>query len=212
MRAPINGKGLVRVFVGGKEVPINHPVYGYEIVPDENRLLTDDQFYKIRFKRPIRMYRPMVEVCYVTLQTYCLKCGGMGALNDFKKANTGSLVHVVNGEKLAQRVQKIVLTSRCPFYPQFTCRIKDYIARKNVATTEIDVSSELVNALHTLKTIQSAQRGVQVVTPHELLKDVTSVVTKMPDPISLVINASVSSYGGSIVPVNLSLTSSRNLV
>jgi hypothetical protein len=216
MRAPINGQALVRVRVAGNVVPPDHPVYGYDIVSDINRIQTSDVFYKIVFKKPVRWYIPLIEVSYITLKLYCLKCSGSGQLNDFKKANSGSLMHTTGNEKLVQRVLKFVLTSRCAFYPQFTCRIKDYIGRKlGVSITEADISNQIVAALSNLKNIQSSQRTIQNLTPQEMLKDITSVKTAFDpaDPTVVNIAAWVSSYGSSnSLPISFTLTSTRDLV
>lgn len=213
MRAPINGQAHVKVYISGKLVDPNDPVYGYDIVEDSNRLLTQDRFYKIVFKRPVRFYIPLIEVNYITLKTYCLKCRGQGQLNDLKKTNTG-VQHVTGTDKLVQRVLKMVLTSRCPYYPQFTCKIKDYIGKKfGVQITETDVANQIMQALLNLKQIQAAQKTVQSLDPKEMLKDVTNISTSMPDPTSVNVIAQVSSYGNQqSVPVSFSITTTRQLV
>lgn len=214
MRAPINGQAAVRIWISGALVSPNHPIFGYSIVPDTNRVETTDQFWKIMFNKQVRGYTPLIEVSYVTTQGFCLKCSGSGLAADLKKANSGSFLHVVGTEKLAQRVLKYTLTSRCPFYPSLTCRVKDMVGRKlGVGITDTDVSTEVVNSLTKLKTVQSAQRNVQNLDPSEMLRDVANVVTSNPDPTSLAVSASIIAYGiDSVIPVSFSLTSTRGLV
>jgi hypothetical protein len=216
MRAPINGQALVKLYIRGVLVRPDDPTYGYNIVLDDNRILTSDVFYKIVFKKAVRWFIPLVEVSYVTLKVYCLKCSGSGSLYDLKQGNSGSFTHVTGNDKLVQRVLKFTLTSRCPFYPQFTCKIRDYVGRKfGIGITEADVSNQIIASLGFLKGIQSAQRTIQSLTPQELLKDITSVraLIDPDDPTRLQVAASVSSYGSSYaVPVSFTLTSTRDLV
>jgi len=214
MRAPINGQSLVQLFIGGKLVSPNHAVYGYTISPDLNYIQTSDKFYKIVFKKPVRFVTPLIEVSYITFKNFCLKCGTAGQLNDIKKASNGSVIHVVNTDKMIQRVLKIVLSSRCPFYPQYTCKIKDYIGKKfGITITDADISNQVMNALQSLKQIQSAQRTVQSLTPEEMLKDISNLQTVVIDPNSVAVSADLSSYGTpNAIPVSFSLTTSSQLV
>lgn len=214
MRAPINGASQVQLYVGGQLVPPTHPIYGYNIVTDINRVQTSDRFYKIVFKKPVRVVTPLIEVSYITIKNFCLKCGTAGQLNDIKKASNGSVIHVVNTDKMIQRVLKIVLSSRCPFYPQYTCKIKDYIGKKfGITITDADISNQVMNALQSLKQIQSAQRTVQSLTPEEMLKDISNLQTVVIDPNSVAVSADLSSYGTpNAIPVSFSLTTSSQLV
>lgn len=214
MRAPINGAAQVLLYIGGQLVSPTHPVYGYSIIPDINRVQTSDKFYKILFNRPVRFYVPLIEVSYITLKNYCLKCGTTGQLNDVKKVSNGSVLHVVNTDKMIQRVLKMVLSSQCPFYPQYTCAIKNYIGKKyGVTVTEADISNQVVAALQNLKLIQASQRTVQNVTPEEMLKDILNLQTASIDPNSVAVSANLTNYGtNNAVPVGFSLTSSTQLV
>lgn len=214
MRAPINGISQVRVYVGGRLVQSNDPVYGYVIVVDINRIQTSDQFYKIMFKRPIRWYVPLIEVSYITGKNFCLKCGTAGQLNDIKPASNGSVIHAVGTDKMVQRVLKMVLTSQCGFYPQFTCPIKSYVGKKwGVTITDADVSNQIMTALQNLKSIQSAQRTVQSLDPQEMLKDIQNLQTTTIDPNSIAISADITSYGTpNATSVSFSLTTSSQLV
>jgi hypothetical protein len=214
MRAPINGASQVRLYIGGQLVSVNHPVYGYVVVTDINRIQTSDRFYKIMFKNPVRIFIPLIEVSYITTLNFCLKCGTAGQLNDIKKASNGSVLHIVGTDKMVQRVLKMVLTSRCPFYPQFVCLIKDYIGKKyGVTITDSDISNQVMAALQNLKQIQSAQRTVQALDPQEMLKDVLNLQTEVIDPNSVAVSADLTSYGTpNATPVSFSLTTSSQLV
>ena len=211
MRAPINGQALVLLYISGQKVSPNHPVFGYNIVRDENREeLPGTVFYKVQFKQATRLITPLIEVTYLTQKGFCLKCRGTGLVNDLKEANSGSVLHVVGSRKLVQRVLKFILTSRCSFYPNFTCPIKDYIGKKfGISITENDISNSVINSLQSLKKVQSAQRTVQALDPLEMLKDVTSVsaVLDPSDPTTVRVAATVSSYGTNATqPIAFKLT------
>ena len=127
MRAPINGQSLVKVYIGGTLIAPNDPTFGFVFVLDEDRIQelkkigTVDKFYKIVFNKQVRFVIPLLEVSYITLKPYCLKCSGSGQLNDLKKASSGGLIRTINTDKLVQRSLKYILSSRCPFYPALTC-------------------------------------------------------------------------------------------
>ena len=212
MRAPINGQALVKVYISGKLVQPNDRTYGYSFQPDTNELSTPDRFQKIVFNKSVRFFIPLIEVSYITSKPYCLKCSGLGTLNDLKKASSGSLIRVIDTDKLVQRSLKYILTSRCPFYPQLTCPIKDFIGRKIVElTTEADISSAVMNALQQFKTVQGAQRTVQTLTPLETLKDITSVsaVQNQTDPTAISVAATVSSYAGTTSPLGFTIRTTK---
>jgi hypothetical protein len=214
MRAPINGASQVQVYIGGQLVQADDPTYGYTVTPDINRVTTSDQFYKIMFRKPVRWYVPLIEVSYTTIKNFCLKCGTAGQLNDIKPASNGSVIHIVGTDKMVQRVLKMVLTSQCQFYPQFTCPIKTYVGKKwGVTITDADVSNQILTALQNLKSIQSAQRTVQSLDPQEMLKDIQNLQTNTIDPNSIAVSADITSYGTpNATPVSFSLTTSSQLV
>jgi hypothetical protein len=214
MRAPINGVSQVKVYVRGQLVSPTHPVYGYKVVPDLNFIQTSDKFYKVVFNKPIRTYLPLIEVSYITIKNYCLKCGTVGQLNNLKPSSKGSVLHVVGTNKLVQKVLKMVLTSRCSFYPQFTCKLKEYVGKKfGVTITDADISNQVMGSLQSLKQIQAAQRTVQALDPQEMLKDLTNLQVTDIDPNSVAVSGVLSSYGTpNGVPVSFSLTTASQLV
>lgn len=209
MRAPINGQALVQIFIGGKLVSINDPIYGYQLIRDTSRIADPGVlFYKILFNQEVRLIIPLIEVSYTTLKPYCMKCNGIGKLNDFEPASGGSFVKLNGNLKLAQKCLKFILTSRCAFYPSFTCRIKDFIGMKyGLTVTDSDIASEITNALNTVKQIQLAQRSVQALDLPEILLDIVSVtaVLDVNDPTLVNVSATVSSYAGQTTPLNFSL-------
>lgn len=209
MRAPINGAQSVQIWIAGEEVDASDPTYGWQIVKDTNRISapTTDTFYKIVFNKPVRLVIPLIEVSYFTRQPYCLKCSGTGFLNDFKVSNRGFLQCTQN-TKLAQKALKWILTSTCPFYPNFVCQLKAYIGRKlGIQITETDIQTQVLNALTQMQRVQRAQSTVQSLDPGEILKDIVNVqaVIDPNDPTAVVVTATVSSYSGQTAPLGFTL-------
>lgn len=213
MRAPINSQSTLLLYIGGVLVNPSDPVYGYRFVMDPNRVESSDTFYKIVFNKQVRLIIPLIEVSYFTNVNFCLKCNGFGQLNDLKKASNGSLLHIFGTKKLVQKSLKFVLTSTCPFYPQYTCPIKTYIAKKfGITITDSDIANAVAKALQQVKTIQTSQATVQTVDPLERLKDITNVVAVLDstDPTKVNVNAQVSSYGTNTTqPLGFTLTTTK---
>ena len=197
MRGPIASKASTRLFFSGKEVPKDHPVFGWDILVDELSVKSD-QKSKIVFKKPVRLTNVLIEIQYITIAAYCLKCNGYSKVNDYQIDQAGSFLHISEYNKLVQRIYKFLLTSTCVFYPTFTCRLKDFVGRKfGGSLTEEDISFECMNALDNLKQIQLSQRNVQTLTPQEVLRDIESITTKRDqyDPTIVQTQMTVSSYG-----------------
>jgi hypothetical protein len=210
MRAPINGSDTVRIWISGEEIQKTDPIYGWQVVRDPDRVetATSDIFYKIVFNRPVRLVIPLIEVSYITRQSFCLKCAATGKVTDFKPAASGSFLHVIQTNKLAQRGLKWILTSRCPFYPSFTSRLRDYIGRKlGIQITETDVQTDVINALSNMQKVQQAQQTVQTLDAAEMLKDIVGVnaVLDDTDPTTLQVSARISSFAGTSTPLGFTL-------
>jgi len=209
VRAPINGTTLVKVYVGGSLINANDPVFGYQIIKDTNRLEDPGvNFYKIVFDKEVRLVVSLIEVSYSTLQPFCIKCNGLGILNDFEPTSGGIIAKINGNLKLVQKCLKFILTSRCAFYPSFTSRIKDFIGRKfGFTVTDSDIASEITKALGLVKQIQLAQRTIQSLDLPEILRDIVSVraVQDPTDPTIVNVSVTVSSFNGQTMPLNFSL-------
>jgi hypothetical protein len=128
-------------------------------------------------------------------------------LNDFKPTSTGFL-HVVQNVKLAQKALKWILTSNCPFYPNFTCALKSYIGQKlGIQLTDTDIQAVVLNALTQMQSVQRAQSTVQSLDPAEILKDIISVNATIDpdDPTTVIVSALCSSYTGATTPLGFTL-------
>jgi hypothetical protein len=207
-RAPINGAASVRMWISGEEVQQDDPTYGWSLQLDPNRLdsvtNTPGSFYKIVFNNPVRLLLPLIEVSYITLRAYCLKCSATGTVNDFKAANSGSFVRVTLTPKLVQKCLKWIFTSQCAFYPTFTCVLKSYVGQKlGIQIQDTDIQTSVISALSTMQQVQGAQGTVQNLDPAEILKDIVNVTTQLDplDPTTLQAVISVSNYAGITAPV-----------
>jgi hypothetical protein len=214
MRAPIANASLVALYIHGTPVPQNHPVYGWEVVEDGvSELDPTLRLRMIRFKRPVRVNGLLIEVDYNTIPSHCLKCMGAGKKNDLIPSQTRSFVRMSEHSKLLQKVLKHILTSSCAFYPTYTCQLKEYVGRKfGVSLVEEDLSYEVSQALDNLKRIQGLQRGIQDLSPQEMLKAIEKikVVRSEEDPSRVKVSVQVSSYGKERPsPLSFTLRSNR---
>lgn len=210
MRAPINGFSTVQMWISEEEVQQNDPTYGWQITKDANRVdtLTGDTFYKILFNKPVRIVLPLIEVSYTTLQSYCLKCSGLGSLNDLKPSVSGTFQEITQTSKLVQKSLKWILSSTCAFYPTFVCVIKSYIGRKlGIQITETDIQTSVLNALTQMQQVQNAQGTVQSLDPAEILKDIVNISVSIDpnDPTSVQVSPTVSSFLGTVAPLGFTL-------
>jgi hypothetical protein len=211
MRAPINGQAMVQMWISGEEVQQDDPTYGWILVADPDRLdavNATNRFYKILFVKPVRFVVPLIEVSYLTLQGYCLKCSAIGFLNDFKNAASGSFLHVTQQTKLAQKGLKWVLTSQCPFYPTFTCPLKSYVGKKlGIQLTDTDIQNAVQTALNTMQQVQQAQNTVQTLDPLEMIKDIQYVTAQVAadDPTTIQVAAMITTFNGTSVPLSFQM-------
>ncbi len=212
MRAPINGSSAVKIWIAGEQIKVTDPVYGWQVVLDPDRVESvngvNTSFSKIVFNNPVRLLLPLIEVSYITVQDFCLKCSATGYLNDFKESVSGTFTQVTQATKLAQKALKWVLTARDPFYPTFVCAIKTYIGRKlGIQITDTDIQTAVINALTNMQQVQQAQSTVQSLDPQEILKDIVNVtaIVDPNDPTVVRVSAVISNYSGQTAPLGFTL-------
>lgn len=209
MRAPINGAAMVRLYFKSVLVKPTDPQFGYSIVTDPQRVEADYPFQKIVFNRPIREVNPLIEVSYITLQPFCLKCGGTGRAVDWGISPAGNLIRVMKAHKLAQQSLKYVLTSRNPFNPNLTTPIRSLLGKKfGLTVTDQDIAAAVTKALSTYQSIQKAQSTVQQMDPNEMIQDIQAIsaVQNPTDPTVVNVSISLLAYGSTeAIPLNLAL-------
>ena len=196
MRGILSAPSTVQVRMGGVVIPSTHATFGWSVKEDTDSYY--EKRYKVVFNQPVRVTGLLIELTYCATQASCLKCNGYGKLTDFTESNRGVFMHVTEHNKLIQRVNKFLLTSRCDFYPSLTSALKTFVGRKyGLSLTEDDITQEVVNTLEKLRNIQLSQRSIQTLSPQEILRSVDSVTTVRDtnDPTILTSKASISSYG-----------------
>jgi hypothetical protein len=200
MRAPINGASLVTLYVRGKKVAATDPTWGFQVVPDPARIQGSYPFSMIQLKKPVRDTTSILEVNYVTLQGFCMKCAAKGVLADWEIGHNRSLMRTTNLFKLAQACTKRILTSKNPFNPTDTCPIKTYIgAEFGITITDEDISSAIVTVLTRLQAVQNIQATIQTLSPLEVLENITSILSQQSadDPTVVTTDVVVSANGSS---------------
>jgi hypothetical protein len=160
------------------------------------------------FAKPVRIIMPLIEVSYLSLKGYCMKCSAIGVLNDFKNSASGSFLQVTQQTKLAQKGLKWILTSRCPFYPTFVCPLKSYVGKKlGIQLTNTDIQNAVQTALSTMQKVQQAQNTVQVLDPLEMIKDIQYITAEVAvnDPTTIQVAAMITTFSGTSVPLSFQM-------
>ena len=207
MTSPINGLPTVVLRFNGIPIPKNHPDYGWEVSFDEFSVAPDYRS-KIVFRKQVRLQNIIIEASYVTIGTYCHKCGGVGLVPDFQVGQDGSFKQATKRTKLVQKALKFLLTSQCAFYPGLTSRLRDFIGRKyGKSLTSEDITFECNQALSNMKRVQVMQAKYQRMDVEEVLRSVDGVkTTRDPDNPTIVSTViSVSSPAGSSGEINVGL-------
>jgi hypothetical protein len=215
MRGSINGEDSVRLFLNGVEIPKHHAQFGWSTIPDpttaQEENLTDRR-RRMRLNNPLRM-TGLLEMDYRTIPAHCQKCNGYGKTNDFYRSPKGSFGHIIDQDKLLQRVLKFLLTSQCAFYPTLVSSIKDSVSKKlGFSMTEEDIMSEISASLNNLMRIQTGQKAVQTLSPQEILKGIEDIWTaeSQIDPTRISVSIQVSSYGKEQpAPLSFTMRTSR---
>lgn len=198
LRGPMNARSLTRLRVDGQIIPKDHPVYGW-MLEDDELSIPPEKKTKVVFLRPVRRQSHLIEVEYQSASPYCSKCGGNGIINDMQITPLNSLRRVVLRKKLAQRGLKFLLTSKCSFYPNLTCRLRDFVGAKfGLSLTEEDIAMEAGDALDKLREVQRYQAKVQKLSPEESLRaiDGVEVTRDAEDPTRVYVALNVSGYRG----------------
>jgi hypothetical protein len=213
MRAPINGKAFVRLYIRGVLVSPTDPNFGYSIVPDPTRIQEQGlPFQKIVFNNQVRTVNDLIEVTYVTPTPFCLKCNGTGLVVDWTIAPDGSLNKVRKRAKLGQQVLKYSLTSRNPFTPTLVTPIRSLVGKKfGLSVTDQDISTAITNVLNTYQSIQASQATVQQMDPQEILQSIQQItaVQSADDPTTINVTISVQAFGATeAIPLNIALKTS----
>lgn len=207
MTSPINGLATLRLKFNGEEVPANHPEFAWSVLNDE--LATPpDKRSKIVFNNPIYLRDVVIEASYTTTAAYCWKCGGTSMVPDVSIGQSGAFSQVIKRKKLVQKALKFLLTSKCAFYPNLTCQLREYVGRKfGYTLTAEDVSMEVMTSLDNMRAVQGLQAKYQRLEAEEILQSVDGVDTiqDQNDPTVIRVAVDVSSPAGTRDQVNVGL-------
>jgi hypothetical protein len=207
MSSPINGLATLRLKFNGEDVPPNHPEFAWGVTDDE-LAVPPDKRSKIVFVNPIYMRDVVIEASYTTTAAYCWKCGGTSVVPDLSLAQSGAFTRVLKRKKLVQKALKFLLTSKCVFYPNLTCQLREYVGRKfGYTLTSEDVSFEVMASLDNMRAVQGLQVKYQRLDAEEILQSVDGVGTVQDpnDPTVIRVAVDVSSPAGTRDQVNVGL-------
>lgn len=207
MSSPINGVATVRLKFNGQDVPTNHPEFGWGVEDDELAVWPDRRS-KLVFKNPVYLRDVIIEAAYVTTAAYCWKCGGTSLVPDVSLAQSGAFTRVIKRKKLVQKALKFLLTSKCPFYSNLTCQLREYVGRKFGHTlTAEDVSMEVMTTLDNMRAVQGLQAKYQRLDAEEILQSVDGVTANQDqnDPTVIRVTVDVTSPAGTRDQVNVGL-------
>lgn len=207
MTSPINGLTTLRLKFNGKTVDPNHPEFGWVVLDDPAAILPDRRS-KIVFKQPVYLRNVLIEASYTTVAPYCHKCGGTSLVPDVTVGQSGAFTQVTKRTKMVQKALKFLLTSKCAFYPNLTCQLRDYVGRKfGYTLTSEDVAFEVQSTLDNMKAVQALQAKYQRLDAEEILRSVDGVDTiqDQNDPTVIRVTVDVTSPAGTRDQVNVGL-------
>jgi hypothetical protein len=207
MTGPVNGVSTVKLRINDVDVPRDHTIYGWDLLPDEWSINPDKRM-KVVFRKPVRLRELRIEVSYVTLAAYCWKCGGTAYVSDLQPGTSGSYLRIVKRQKMVQRALKFLLTSNCPYYQNLTSQLREYIGKKYGPGIDQDgITWEVQGNLDNLKQIQASQAAYQALDPEEIMRSVDAVTTTRDasDPTVVHVKIDVSSPAGTRDQINVGL-------
>jgi len=157
---------------------------GWDLVKDEGSVYEGQK--KLFFRIPRKAIDDWVEISYFSAVRNCPKCGGFDLQYDYEYSNIGRPVTVINEEKLAQDMEKIVLTIKGSsiYYTWYGTLMVSMIGAKQPRhSIKVRLQREVAEALDNLKSIQEKQEAFQTVTDREALFQLQGVsVVETTDP------------------------------
>ena len=159
----------------------------YTVNADESVLSADRPFFVV-LNNVTKLFQPLIEAQYVTVQTFCRKCLGTRYVDDFEYINDRDMQTTKDEELLLQNVEKYIVTKleSNPFHSWIGTGLHTLVGTK-VLDNGLIVSrmSEQVNgAIDKLKTVQrQLQASGREVSQGELFGDLLSLdVFQQQDP------------------------------
>jgi len=187
----------------------------YSVEADDSILSADRPFYVVLHERT-KLFQPLAEAQYTTIQTFCRKCLGTRYVDDYEYINDRDMRTTRDEELLLQNVEKYIITKieSNPFHSWIGTGLHTLIGSKildnDLLTTRM---TEQVNAaIDKLKTVQrQLQASGREVTQGELFGDLLSLeVFQQDDPSVYNIVVKFTSQSGKVLeleqPVDLQST------
>jgi phage baseplate assembly protein W len=157
---------------------------GRTIVPAWNLVRdpkdVDPHARKIVFDEALRANDDIFEVSYYTRRSECRRCLGLGIENDLRHDRKGEPIWAEGQTLLLQEVDKIIFTIQGShvFHRWYGTNIMDMIGSKIVGggqQVEVQLVSEISNALSKYQQIKEEQSMYQPVVDSEMLQRVVSL-------------------------------------
>lgn len=239
LRHVLGSQADIRLYVNDYEVSQDDTIYGWTVVKDpetasvtltQNEIVstaegclgtvtsTQKEFpaRKLLFDRVRKATDDTYEVSYFCYPPVCPKCGGTGLHFDYEYTNLGKLIKVENESKLAQDMEKIILTiiGSSIFYPWYGTSLVDLIGGKaSGVTTQSQITAEISQALTNLKKLQRKQELYQLVTDREYLESIQSIQVQQSatDPTVFRVNVSTRNQAGGTATFTQDLRIDRGL-
>lgn len=173
---PMGSTQNFEVWLNGNLAASDSLEQGWDLVKDEVSL--DPGQRKLYFRKARKATDDWVEISYYASPRQCPKCGGFDLQYDYEYSNIGRPYEVRNEQKLAQDMEKAVLTIRGSsiYYPWYGTLLVTYLGSKQPRSgMRLRMQREVADVLDDLKSLQEKQETFQTVADREFLYQVTGV-------------------------------------
>lgn len=159
---PMSSQSGSKLYINGEEAPKNHGECGWDLVIDKNSVQPNKM--NVQFRKYRKSKTDIFEVSYVTTYINCRKCHSFKVYDDMAFSELGRFYFVENEDKLAQDVEKIVITViKSNFHhPWYGTNLMTFLGSSaDPNFFKIQISSDITKALRKLVDLQSKQRLYQ---------------------------------------------------
>ena len=158
--------------LNGYKIDTNDVNFGYGI----NYIEGSDSF-EVEFKRQLPCSGYMVELSYITSRQNCPRCLGLGKEFDPKFSQDGKLYTVVNREKLAQQIEKWIITEKGShrYRSIIGTDIISYIGQKSFSSSDLLLKKDIMEALMIIRRVHASNSRIQQMSDEEMLGEIILV-------------------------------------
>lgn len=177
----------VRLFRNGLEILRDHGVYGWVLIKDlegasdiyvsEIATTAEEAKRSVRLNSESKVLDDTWEVLYITPLEFCRKCSGTKILNDWSLDQAGRLKVVVNEEKLAQDLRKLLITIKASHleHAWYGSTLPVLVGSRFIAGLDIRLAAEIQEALERYVKVQTKQAFFQSLTPNEKIRELSGI-------------------------------------